>query len=290
MCNFANLKLDLVGLFQAVPEAIQVALNSNFVTALAGAGLGAWAGAYAAQRIADQQKNEEALITEIRSANAANRLSYAICNHFIAIKKQHVKTMLETFNAKKVEFEEVQKQQGPGRQFELTADFETLPQLVLPIVPLQELVYDKLSLTGRAILLAPTLAQVIDSTNEFLRVRTLLIEEFRKVPNKTSAEIIRFYFGLRDAVGNVDRRYESALRGLADHIDQGIFFSKALAEDLRDHVIVLRSKLGKKALRRAPEAMSAKFNVDEGLIPPDKEFETWVAMKSKTNKESDKST
>ena len=47
----------------AIWDGAKAFLNSNFVTALLGAGAGAWAGAWAAQKIAERTKEAEGLRT-----------------------------------------------------------------------------------------------------------------------------------------------------------------------------------------------------------------------------------
>jgi hypothetical protein len=79
-------------------------LNSNFFTAIAGACAGAFAGAYGAQRIVARGKEKEELLAEIRNTNAATVVALGICNTFLAIKKQHVKRLKETFERQKADY------------------------------------------------------------------------------------------------------------------------------------------------------------------------------------------
>ncbi len=108
-------------------------LNSNFITALAGAGAGAWAGAYAAQKIAARTKLKEELTKEISSATAAFNLATMICNVCLGLKGQHINGMYKTYEQKRSEFFNFYDQHAAGKLpagsvFELEANFQTCRQ------------------------------------------------------------------------------------------------------------------------------------------------------------------
>jgi hypothetical protein len=62
-------------------------LNSNAFTAIAGSCAGAFAGAWAAQRIAARGKEKDEFLAEIRNTSAATIVALSICNSFLSIKK-----------------------------------------------------------------------------------------------------------------------------------------------------------------------------------------------------------
>ena len=139
-------------------------LNSNFTAALAGA-LG---GALAAQRIGDRAKQREALLQEIRSTNAAIMVTFTICNAGLALKKQFVKEIYETYTAKKEGLKEFQRrraasQQHPNSPFEFQADFRTLQMPVVPTDVLRTQVYESISASGRPLALVAALVGAIAS-------------------------------------------------------------------------------------------------------------------------------
>ena len=92
--------IDIAALWQSSKDF----LNSNFFTAIAGACAGAFAGAYGAQRIVARGKEREELLAEIRNTNAATVVALGVCNTFLAIKKQHVKRLKETFDKQKTDY------------------------------------------------------------------------------------------------------------------------------------------------------------------------------------------
>ena len=85
-------------------------LNSNAFTAIAGSCAGAFAGAWAAQRIAARGKERDDFLAEIRNTSAATVVALSICNSFLSIKKQHVKRLKDTFDKQKADYlDRVQK-------------------------------------------------------------------------------------------------------------------------------------------------------------------------------------
>jgi hypothetical protein len=102
-----------------------------FFTAVAGSLAGAFAGAYGGQRIVAKGKEREELLAEIRNTSAATVVTFAICNSFVTIKKQHIKHLKELFDHQKAAFLEHIKKHSLGQlygngAFQFTADFQTL--------------------------------------------------------------------------------------------------------------------------------------------------------------------
>jgi hypothetical protein len=141
-------------------------VNPQLAASLFTAAFGALAGALTAKRIAERTKLRDELKNEIRSVNVAINLAFLIASTFLSLKGQHVKRMKETYDAKRAEFELRRVDRGP---FELPADFEQLAQVSVPVEQLQAVVFEKLlSSAGRAIVLAPTLVQAVQTANSVI--------------------------------------------------------------------------------------------------------------------------
>ncbi|MGH8730204.1 MAG: hypothetical protein ACREVF_00660 [Burkholderiales bacterium] len=105
-------------------EATKNFANSAFITALLGSLAGAFAGAAAAQRIAERSKHREELLREIRNTNAAIALAFGVCNTLLALKKQHVKSLKESYDAQKAALLEFQRKRKAGEiQQDVAFDF-----------------------------------------------------------------------------------------------------------------------------------------------------------------------
>jgi hypothetical protein len=260
-------------------------LNAAFA-GLLGTGVGAWAGAWAAQRIAVRPKLRDELLSEIRNANAAINLAFLTVNLSLGLKGQHVKRMKECYDAKRAEFETINGKRREGKsptgvQFELPADFETLTTLLVPVEPLQTIVLDKLSLHGRAHVLAPMLLQVVHSLNVSIVERNRLIEEFRANRREGDiAQLLSFYFGVRDAGGNIDNRFAASIEAIYRHTDDTIAFAHMLIKDLGAHGDELKEKFETLFREKGPAINKPDFAkaAERGLMPDETEYADWNGM------------
>ncbi len=117
-------------------QSIVSFLNSNFTAALAGA----LAGALAAQKIGDRAKQRDTLLKEIRVTNATITIAVTICNAGIALKKQFVKGICETYTANKAELIEFQQRNAAGQPSAMPFTFQAnLRTLQMPAVPIDML-------------------------------------------------------------------------------------------------------------------------------------------------------
>lgn len=278
---YIQLLLDALPALSATREF----LNTAFA-ALLGTGLGAWAGAWAAQRIAVRPKLRDDLTMEIRNINAAINLAFLTVNLSLSLKGQHIKRMKDTYDAKRAEFEDVDRRRREGRlppgvHFELPADFETLTTLLVPVEPLQTIVLDKLSLRGRAHVLAPMLLQVVHSLNVSILERNRLIEEFRaNCRQGDMAQLFSFYFGIRDAGGNIDNRFAASIEAIYRHTEDTIAFAHMLIKDLGAHGDELKAKFESLLREKGPTINKPDFQkaFERGLMPDEKEYADWEGM------------
>lgn len=264
-------------------ESIAPFFNSTFLTSLVGAGAGAWAGAYAAQKIAMRSKARDELLNEIRSSNSGVRLAGMICNACLTLKKQHVKALKETYEKTKAELNQPRNNPvTPQKIFKFTADFQTIPSISIPnetFEALQKIVFEKLNASTRATILVPTLLQAINHFNSAIADRNALIEEIRTSRPHDDQQLAEFYFGLRDAQGNTDNRYGSVIDALSSYIDDSLFFSKTIADDLGSHGRLVKEQLK----RRFPNEMieATTFGIAESyreFLPSPSNYPGWEKL------------
>jgi hypothetical protein len=259
--------------------AIVAFVNPQLAASLFTAALGALAGALTAKRIAERVKLREELTKEIRSVNVAINLASLTASMFLSLKGQHVKRMKETFDAKRAEFEQRLVDRGP---FELPADFEGLALVSAPVEQLQAVVFDKLlSSAGRLIMLAPTLAQAVQTTNSVIAERNRLIEEFRaNRRHGDNAQLLQFYFGVRDQHGNIDNRFGNSIEQLYRCTDDCIAFAEMLIGDLGTHGDGLKKRFDKLFRTKAPMIHKPLFDKAEqrALLPDANQYADWDTM------------
>jgi hypothetical protein len=254
-------------------------LNSEFAKSVVGSLAGAFAGAYAAQRIIERSKQKEELIKEIRNANAAATMSFMIANTFLTIKKQHVKQLYESFERDRAAVLEFKKRKRkPGEQFEFRTDFEFLAPVTVSIVPLQTLVFERISAPGRPLGLASILRQTIDSVNGSLELRNNLIQAFNE-KNLPHDQLAPAYFGLPTERG-VDQVYASTLRAINTYTDDCIHFSKLLTEDLIAYANTVKARFEKNYRESAPGVVAIGFTKPEyeELLPNPEPYRDWESM------------
>ncbi len=264
-------------------DSLGVVFNSAFMTSLVGALAGAFAGARAAQRIAERTKESDNLLGQLRATNAAMTVAYTICNSFIQLKKQHIQALHAGFNTQLAALQEFHRKRNakeipPEQPFEFLADLRSVQLPLMPIEVLQRLVFDKLSVAGRPLALAATIAGTIDTVKALMEKRAELITQFRAIPPGGQAMTVALYFGLPYGDGRVSTEYKDTLEGLFNQVDNGIFFSELLCKDLKafgDETLGKYKKLSKKTTERVTE-IDFDLAKKEGLMPDESQFTDWL--------------
>lgn len=260
-------------------EAVKAFANSAFTTSLLGSLAGAFGGAYAAQRIAKRVKVREELLAEVRYVNTAIAIAFEIVNALLALKRQHVRSMIERHEEEYKRLLEYKAKRDAGfiqgnTQYHFQADFKTLEPLSAPIAQLLELILSKLSTTGRPLNLAMSLSAIAERFNGMVSRRNALIAELREGKMPHGAELHHMYFGLPFGGGHVSQEYPDALRGIASYLDDLIFFSNLLCRDLKEHGESLVERFRAEVGGVPPNISEVNFDTPEakGLIPAESEY------------------
>lgn len=253
----------------------------------ASAALGAFAGAVATS----WREHRRAVVQEINSVNAAKTLCFSICNGFIAQKRQHIQALKKEYDEARAEFIEAKAAAAaaPSRVHVVTlsTNYGTLTHASLPIAALQKHVLEKISMTGRGLACAVQLGQVYDAFNLSITERNSLSVEFREGRRKqalSDADVANLYFGL-PTEGGRDDRFKDNLTALSLYVDDGIFFSKLLAEDLGAYGRALRRRNRWRSWKLPRIGKEDWSDVEkEGLFPPNANYKDW--LKSFPSRES----
>ena len=121
------------------------------------------------------RQGEGGLLAEIRNTNAATVVALGICNTFLAIKKQHVKRLKETFERQKADYLARAHQYkigelppgniAPPLLFDLQV--LVLPPFDLPLNTLRHQIFEKISLSNRrALMLVTSLTETVHGLND----------------------------------------------------------------------------------------------------------------------------
>lgn len=281
---------DLAVLWQSAKDF----LNSNFFTSIAGACAGAFAGAIAAQRIVTRGKEREEVLTEIRNTNAATVVALSICNTFLAIKKQHIKRLKETFDkekaayldrAEKYRMGQLEKDTVPSLFF-FDLQVLMLPPFELPLDTLRHQIFEKLSLDDRRpLMLLTSLSETVHGLNTSVNNRNRLIASYQAA-GLSSDELLPLYFGLPQG-GNtrvINQQYPALIDAIHRQTNDGIFYSKLLCDDLFVHNTRLAERFRKRFRNGAPGTIDKPdftTPAGEGLMPDDADYADWFALFTK---------
>lgn len=258
-------------------------VNSPFVLSLLGAAAGACAGAVLATRLVARRQRRDELGAEIRSTNVATMVALSICHKALSLKRTHVQPMATRFHADLAAWNEFVRQRRTGERQgnsapALSIDARVVPSLTFPIVTLQRLLFDRISLFGRSLALMTTLSETAGWLTNANAKRNELIERIGRLAN--GADMAQAYFGSPAAAGTPTSEYPQAVAAVVSHTDELIYFGATLANDLATHAQSLRATWMKEFGRRhAPEATAVDFTAarQNGLMPEDARFAEWLA-------------
>ncbi len=250
-------------------------LNSNFSAALAGAGVGA----YAAHWITSRSERRRRLLEEIRATNASINLAFVITNTFCNLKVQHVRRLVADYEKQRAEFQaaqlSAQLHRGVGQPaIVFKVDFQTLAPPATPLDVLQGMLFEKVTVTGRALIAFTTLTQAVTGLSQALELRNEIAMECRS-KSPTYQALAALYFGVADSEGRIDERYRGSMKAISTQLDDCIFFCNVLMGDLVRHGIALADEVGE----AAPKIHKPDFSkaIENDLIPSDALYAEWLA-------------
>jgi hypothetical protein len=275
------LSVKLFSLVDAYWPTVKDFFNSGFFTAIVASFAAAFAGARAAQLIAEKRRNRDELLKEIRVTNAATMVAFGICNTLLSAKQQHIKPIKTHFDQQRASTRQAiaKQQSGQAGMVEFHADFRTLPILTLPLSILQSQVFEKLSLHGRPIALLTTLIQSVDGLNTAIEKRNQLVE-FYKASSLPPNRLLALYFGFPFNGGQVNQEYPDSIGAIYAQTDDGIFFSVQLCNELSQHGDDLSALFTKQFGRGSPRITKPDFSKakDADLMPSDGNYADWFSM------------
>jgi len=176
-------------------ETAQTLANSNFFTSF----IGALAGAYAVQRIADKTKKKETLLQELRACCHAIEMAHGVGSAHIGLKKQHVKGLKERYDEQRahvhaIHAANVAGQLPPGAQLHVGLDCELMSAVRTRAAYLETLVLEKLSAPLRPRSLAVVLTRCTEQLNDAIGQRNEVVQ---RLPTMPMEERFARVFGLR---------------------------------------------------------------------------------------------
>lgn len=233
-------------LVQSLLQEIWSVLNPAVFVAAIGALAGAWGGAYAADKIARKKEIYREENSEFKATLNALAMANNIINTIAQLKMQHLDGLVSSYEQLHLKFEQLGATHKQGEVYEIYVpmDFQTLPKLVTPVGDLQHLVYERISLSGRQVMLMAQLVQCLYALDHAIDGRTVFIKNFKSKEWETDQEKIECFFGLPTQEGNIDADYKSLIEALKIHSDGCLAFSRLLHDALLGKAKKLKGHLG----------------------------------------------
>ena len=280
MTDITSVYTELSPLVSPMWENIKGFANSSFTASLAGA----FAGAVAAQRIAGKGKFREELIKEFQSTNAAISLTTAAACLALALKKQHVKALKNSYDDDQKNFK-AHKEKIYGRQIAANTPFKMSPNLLHlqgispPTATIQDIILSRLSTVGRTIAAVTALSDSVENLNGALSKRNELLNTFKNKKFPEGATFNHMYLGLPYGESSTNLEYGGSVEAIYLYTDDIIFFSIKLCEDLRDHGEILKKRYKSRLRGNPPRISTVDFEKprQDGLVPKDEDYENWLS-------------
>jgi hypothetical protein len=245
---------SLISALSSAPNAGWKFLNSNLAIAFIGGFAGAIGGALGAQRIVERSRKREERLKELRYANAAIMVTHTICNAALALKKQHVQPMRESFLTAKADLDAFKAKRDAGQiaanvEFHVQMDMRTYPAPIVPIETLKHIAFQELSAVGRPLALVAVIEQSLIGLTAAIEKRDQLIKRFESgdISERVHAS---YYFGLPLQEGHVNQEFPDLVEAIYSYVDDLAFFSSLLCSDLMKHGTKVREALVQKSSKQ----------------------------------------
>ena len=247
-------------------------LQSSFTTAL----LGAFFGAAAANHFSVRNSRRNALQERLFASNAATNFAITTFNHAVGFKAQLRAVLYENYFSDRERYISFLKDlETEKKTFTIQYDFSPVRGFDTNAEKLLELVTYKAGASQKAIMAAANLAQILSSLEAFLSKRS---EELARLACEKAEcgddEFARRFFGLEETNGNVDTRLHDAVDAIRQQLDDAIFFSAFIAEELAEQNQSLSREIGSTSPAPALFVVNdSKFN---DLMPDRSNYSDWT--------------
>jgi len=154
-------------------------------------------------------------------------------------------------------------------------------RVILPKIPLDllnEQVYQKMNLNGRPVTATAQIDNTIASLESAIETRDSVIQMIRRSPGMSEVEKANLYFGFPLPDGALSTEYADALKGISTYVDDVIFFSKLLCDDLLEHGQKNRGRFKELYREEPPEVNKVDLSPAEakGLMPDEEQYAHWL--------------
>jgi hypothetical protein len=249
----------------AIAESpISIAVVSTFIAA--------FAGTWGAQLLAERTAARKGLLSEIRGTNAALGLVFTITNTYITTKKQLINPLVQDYERQIAARQARVAGEGAGSPFAYHLELQTIVPPFSPIDELRQILREKITPDGKAMILLTPLVQSIHGFASTATQRNAWIAEVRAMPENSDAIKAAWFFGLPYSLGRTDDRYPNFIRALKLQTDDCIAFGILIGQSLVSYGERLATRYGDSA----PKISKANFDKAADLLPDMTFYADWV--------------
>lgn len=254
----------LIGAQDLIVKIIGHDLFETSILALVSAGIGAYAGARGAQAVAEKSALRTELLAEIRDTNSAIVACFNSFSAYMGLKHQHVLPTHNRFYAERYRISDIKNRINAGETFSapiaVAFEFLTINPFTFPGGAIESILFEKLSIAGRALSLVGALIRQGNVLEQILINRNHYILSFRERTFASPEERMDTYFGFSSQSGAIDTNNKDYIDGMLSCTDDCIIYSKLLIEDLHTHGCQLRSRFSEHFEDPAPKITEVKFD------------------------------
>jgi len=232
-------------------------------------GIAAYFGARGAQRVISKNNTLEASRRDIHLISSAQMICLSIANSAMAMKRQHVRPLSENYSKQVSIAREGVERSLPTVHIQM--DLQKLPVPFLATTQLEKILFENISLSGRALSAFNALIGAINLMRESIIDRNDLVDRWHE-QGMEQEKILRKYLSFPDERG-FDEIYSNLVDAILSYTNDVIFFSMILENDLRAIGEDMRAKFPGNDPPELPKISWS--NVDE-LIPKHTEYSDWL--------------
>jgi len=270
-----NFDFSNVGAFW---ESLKKVPDDPWFISVVAAGLATWMGARAAEKTSIKNSKREAALAEIRDINHAIMVSYSVGNTMLVFKKQLILNLVhEYFEGRRKFFHDVGNPRAgdvdDGRRVvSVKSNLVSIDAPVLPLDSLDSLIFNKISSGSRCLAATIQLREYYSNLTSAIQTRRNIIE------NRSSKLTPHAYYGYPHQ-GVVDSRYHDSIVGIKNYVDDLIFFSTIICDDLMVSGNSAFKNFKKEHGKGAPLIDRVNFEkaYAEGLVPFKSNYSSWLS-------------
>jgi hypothetical protein len=209
----------------------------------------------------------------------AIRKRTSMCKTFLSQKHDIVTPLYDRYKQARQHYDEIQKG-SPLPVRALLTDLQTITPAKVPVELLERHVFEKISIQGKALIVMADLILSIDSLDKSFKLRNDLIEKYERTNFNSDQEKIEVYLGRRMRNGVLDERFRGNMEHMHTQIDNCIFFSRLLCDDLFEYATHIGNK-NKRSYRlsfRKFEPHNWSIAEKSGLFPSNELFANYLKM------------